>query len=139
MNIVGVPLSMCCKNGFWDCHVFRRYEAEYDSNWGRCATTICTWLRCILVAVLSQASTHPQTSAHNPVLSVLWFFEVLRVTTHRAKLCSQHLLNVTTHPQFLVSELQVAIGTSTGQYCNMVVGTFVNMTRLNFHDHTVNT
>ena len=36
-------------------------------------------------AVLSQASAHTWASAHPPILSVLWFFEILRVTAHHAK------------------------------------------------------
>ena len=39
----------------------------------------------LLLTVLSQASAHTQVSAHPPILTVLWFFKVLRVTAHRAK------------------------------------------------------
>ena len=41
--------------------------------------------------VMSRASAHTQgsantrASAHTPILTVLWFFEVLRVTAHYAK------------------------------------------------------
>ena len=39
----------------------------------------------LCTTVLSQASTHTRASAHPPILTVLWFFEVLCVTTHHAK------------------------------------------------------
>ena len=40
--------------------------------------------------VLSRASTHPRASVHPPISTVLWFFEVLHVTSHHAKfLCSE--------------------------------------------------
>ena len=35
--------------------------------------------------VLSQTNAHTQASAHPPILTVLWFFEVLHVTAHHAK------------------------------------------------------
>ena len=35
--------------------------------------------------VLSRASVHTQASAQPPILTVLWFFEVLHVTAHHAK------------------------------------------------------
>ena len=39
----------------------------------------------LCTTVLSRASTHTRASAHPPILTVLWFFEVLCVTTHHAK------------------------------------------------------
>ena len=39
-----------------------------------------------LSTVLSRASGHTRASAHSPILTVLWFFEVLRVTAHHAKI-----------------------------------------------------
>ena len=38
-----------------------------------------------VIAVLSQASANTRASAHHPILTVLWFFEVLRVTANHAK------------------------------------------------------
>ena len=35
--------------------------------------------------VLSRASDYTRASAHPPILTVLWFFKVLRVTVHHAK------------------------------------------------------
>ena len=35
--------------------------------------------------VLSRASAHPRASPHSSILTALWFFKVLRVTTHYAK------------------------------------------------------
>ena len=46
--------------------------------------------------VLSRASVNPRASAHSPILTVLWLFEVLFVTAHHAK--------------FLHSETQVHVG-----------------------------
>ena len=35
--------------------------------------------------IVSLASAHPCSSAHPPILTVLWFLEVVCVTTHHAK------------------------------------------------------
>ena len=45
---------------------------------------------------MSRAIINPRASAHSPILTVLWLFEVLRVTAHHAK--------------FLHSESQVHVG-----------------------------
>ena len=39
----------------------------------------------LCATVLSRASAHTRASAHPPILTVLWFFEVLHVTAHHAK------------------------------------------------------
>ena len=39
----------------------------------------------LYITVLSRASAHPQASVHPPILTVLWLFEVLRITAHHAK------------------------------------------------------
>ena len=66
----------------------------------------------------TRANTHPQ------ILAVLWFFKVLRLTTHHAKILHSEskgrsfklLLCVTAHPPFLGLELQAPMGIYPGQY-----------------------
>ena len=38
-----------------------------------------------LITVLSRASAHTRANTLPPILTVLWFFRVLRVTAHHAK------------------------------------------------------
>ena len=51
---------------------------------------------CFGACILSQANTHPHTSAHPSIMIGLWFYEVLHVTAHHTKffhseLCWAHV------------------------------------------------
>ena len=48
-------------------------------------------VRLTIYAVLSRASAHTRASAYPPLLTVLWFFRVLRVTAHHANSCVANL------------------------------------------------
>ena len=46
----------------------------------------CLWSRTLSCYTFTR-SGHTHASAHPPILTVLWFFEVLHVTAHHAKSC----------------------------------------------------
>ena len=69
-------------------HHYFVYQRLLSNMWRSMLTKLGSWTGFKLWwsnTVLSRASAHTHVSTHPQILAVLWFFEVLHVTTHHAK------------------------------------------------------
>ena len=82
-QLVQVVNSLIGRQSFFQWLVILQCSAQsHGSSVSQNIGNVFKWFSC---AELFRASTHLHTSAHHPILTVLWFFEVLHVTAHHAK------------------------------------------------------